>query len=203
MNMNCGVAGEDEHPEGGRTTADHTSEGESRGEPRRFTSRAYIRRTQKKNLISYFISPHRSVLHNIHRPSFTHCGVLPTWRVTTPGRYSPQHCGLETDRCSPPGEKPAIQRGRRPSPDELLLRDSHDCQIKAQAEEACGQRCEAGHETLIWISAALTGAKGREGRDFVNDDGGGDASEWQPTCAAVCGSELQTPVLFNHVGLVW
>lgn len=37
----------------------------------------------------------------------------------------------------------------------------------------------------------------------MNDDGGGDASEWQPTCAAVCGSELQTPVRFNHVGLVW
>lgn len=28
-------------------------------------------------------------------------------------------------------------------------------------------------------------AGARGGREFVNDEGGGDASEWQPTCAAV------------------
>lgn len=35
----------------------------------------------------------------------------------------------------------------------------------------------------------------------MNDEGGGDVCEWQPTCAAVCGSELKT--LFCLIMSVW
>lgn len=49
---------------------------------------------------------------------------------------------------------------------------------------------------LIWICASQWGPRWgkREeeeeeeewgGREFVNDEGGGDVGEWQPTCAAV------------------
>lgn len=77
----------------------------------------------------------------------------------------------------------------------------HDWQIKTQVLTVWSKMRGRSWTTdfaSVQANGAVLGHRSRWW--FVNDEGGGDVSEWQPMCAAVWALNSDS-VLFNHLGL--
>lgn len=126
----------------------------------------YIRHTLKDFVLIFnftsFYSPTQHTLFHNTAWGFTDMEVI------IQGRHSLHDCCLKTDRCYSMWEKSAIHWGfSREDVNSWASSETHNWKIKAQAEETCGQRCEAAHEMLIWICGAMLGQEGGWGGGWM------------------------------------